>query len=539
MRALTFQAADDQGFFGYLLILRKRVFTILVVVVVAVVAVLGIDLLRTNTYVATASLQLLGQNVSQYNGVLELTSQDIVTDIELIRSPALQSLASKQLGSPVPIPAVAQVGLTTVLTIAVSSPDPHFAADAANAIANSYVTYTEDRYAGQVAEQESILEKRRQELIAQINDIETQIAANKPTNPSNTTLNTQLQNYAAQLQTVNTTLTQLQLDQTQVRSGAIVIGNATVPTSPSSPKPIVDASVAGLIGILIGIGVALGLDYFDDRVDDRDELTKITGGMHILGEIPFFEKSEVDGSAKIVAVEHPRSKAAEAYRALRTSVQFLQLDSEQALIVQFTSPLEGEGKTTTTIDLAATMAQGGVKVALVGCDLRRPQLSKFFNWENEVGLSSYLSGSANLTDIVKSPEGLPNLTVVDSGVIPPNPSELLSSPRLRRLLVELAKTHDTVIVDSPPLLPVTDALVIAQVVDAVVLIVRSEVTRGRSITRALESLGNINVPVVGLVYNAVKTNRKGYGKYGYGRGYGYRYGSYSAYVQPSGKAKEQ
>ncbi len=514
------EESNEPSFLHYLGILRQRILVIGISVVIVVAAVVALDSVRTKMYTSTSSLQLLSQNVSQY-GIVALSPTDIATDIQLVGSPVLQELVSKEIGQTAPLPAVSEVGLTQVLNIQVTTKSPVLSAQAANAYVDSYVKYTTNRYANQVAEQEKILQGERANLLTQISAIETEIAGNKVTDPSNQSLNTQLSNYAGQLQTINNSLTQLQLDQSQVRAGAIGIAPAVVPTSPSSPKKAFDLVIGVLLGVFLGIGIALLLDFFDDRVRSIEELQRAANGLPLLGEIPLFDDWKGQSDNAIIAALRPNSAAAEAYRGLRTSIQFIGFDTDKSSVIQITSPAENEGKTTTAVDLAVALAAGTGTVALVSCDLRRPRIHHYFGSDNNVGLSSFLSGSSSIEEVVESSTEFSNLKFVASGPIPPNPSELLGSPRLEELLTYLQATNDIVLVDSPPVLPVTDALVIAQVVDNVILICRANQTHGRAVERALEQLGTVDAPMSGVVLNAAVSTKKGY-KYG-----GYKYGSYA------------
>ena len=517
--------SENQTFAAYAAALWRHKLLIALIIVVCVGATLGIDKTRSRVYGATASMQLISQNVSQ-NGTVALQPSDIATDIELIQSSAVKAIVTASLGQPAPKPSVTEVGITNVIDIAVAASDPAFAAKAANEYVNAYIKFTSDRYASQVDSQRSILRTQQTTLQNQIGLIEAQIAANSPTSPSNAELNTQLGDYSAQLQAVNTSLTQLQLDQIQVPAGALPVTPAVSNLKPISPKPKLDALLAIILGVLLAIGIALLLDFFDDRIRSKEQLQAVAEGLPLLGEIPLFENWKDQPDSAIIAAERPKSGAAEAYRSLRTAIQFIGFDSERANVIQITSPIESEGKTTTVIDLAVTMASSGTRVAVVSCDLRKPGIQKFFKTDNTMGLSSVLAGTETLPGVIVTSEQFPNLTCVPSGPIPPNPSELLGSAKLAEVFEMLRTTNDIILIDSPPVLPVTDAIVVAQVVDFVVLLSRVDQTRARAVTRALELLANVNAPVKGLVLNAVVTHSSGkrYGKYGGYGGYG-GYGS--------------
>jgi capsular exopolysaccharide synthesis family protein len=518
--------SEEYSFLNYAKVLWRRKLLIIVIVAVAIEGSLAIDNVRPKVYGADASMQLISQNVIQGGGTVGLTPTDIATDIQLVQSAAVKAIVTANLGQPAPKATVTEVGLTEVLNVHVSASNAAFAARTANEYVSAYIKFTTDRYAKQTQQQMTILGAQKQTLQAEIGKIETQIAANSVANASNAALNTQLDNYASQLNQVNTSLMQLQLDQTQVPSGALPVSPVPPNKSPISPKPLTDAVLAGLLGLIVSIGLALTLDFLDDRIRTKEQLHAVSGRLPLLGEIPLFKNWKDEPDNAIIAVLRPKSAAAEAYRSLRTAIQFIGFDSERANVIQITSPMEGEGKTTTVIDLAVTMASSGTRVVVVSCDLRKPGVHKFFKTDNTKGLSSVLGGTVTLESVVAASEEFPNLTCIPSGPIPPNPSELLGSPKLAELFESLRSTNDVILVDSPPVLPVTDAIVVAQVVDVVVLLSRVVQTRARAVAHALELLSNVDAPVKGTVLNAVTVQSSG-GRYGRYERYG-RYGGYGS-----------
>ncbi len=526
MNTLSPAESEENSLLKYVEVLWQRKFLIIIIVIVAIGLSLAVDAVRSKVYGATASMQLVSQNVVQGGGTVELQPADIATDIELVQSSAVKAIVTASLGQSAPRASATEVGLTDVVNVRVAASTSAFAARAANDYVSAYIKFTTDRYANQVQEQETVLRTQQVTLQSQISKIEAEIAVNSPTSPSDAALNTQLGDYSAQLQTVNTSLTQLQLDQIQVPAGALPVTPASPTVTSISPKAPIDASLAAILGLLLAVGVVLLLDFFDDRIRTKEQLHIVSGQLPLLGEIPYFENWKNQPNDAIIATVRPKSTAAEAYRSLRTAIQFIGFDSDRAQVIQITSPLESEGKTTTVIDLAVTMASSGTRVAVVSCDLRKPGIHKFFKTDNSKGLSSVLGGTETLESVVVASEELPNLTCIPSGPVPPNPSELLGSSRLLDIFESLRTTNDVVLVDSPPVLPVTDAIVVSQAVDFVVLLSRVNVTHARGITRALELLSNVDAPVRGVVLNAVTSPSSGkrYGGYG---GYG-KYGGYGS-----------
>jgi capsular exopolysaccharide synthesis family protein len=510
---MSVQSGEDRSFIDYVDIFQRRALVIVVAVVVVVGLSAGYVAVSKRQYTATASIELLSQNVSSYNGILELTQQDVATDISLVQSPAMQVLASKLLGTVAPLPTVSEVGQTTILNISVTDGSAKIAAAAANAYANAYVQFTTARYAAQYAKQQAVLLASRTSLTAQIQSLETQIGSVKSTSPLAQSLDSQLASLASQLVTVNSSLTQLNLAQSQVRSGATVSGVATTPTAPSSPHKVLDISVGVLLGLMVGAAAALTLEYFDDRIKQRDDLVKVLGTTPIIGEIPVFMDWKGRNKSEIVAASLPKSVAAEAYRSLRTAVQYITSDEDRTSIIQLTSAQQGEGKSTTVIDLAVTMAMSNVRVVIVDCDMRRPTMQNFFETSNQVGLSTILEGQSALDDATITSSQFENLSCVPSGPIPTNPSELLASSRMATTLEDLRGRFDVVILDSPALLPVTDSVLLSQMSDVVLMVARMNETGAKAFESAIEKLQNVKAPLRGAIINCTDLTSGRFGRY--------------------------
>jgi len=232
---------------------------------------------------------------------------------------------------------------------------------------------------------------------------------------------------------------------------------ATVPTVPTTPKPKRDLAVGLLLGLIVGCGVAVLRDVLDTKVRSEADVQKVTDAS-VIARIGYDEDSP---KHPLIVQSSPHSHRSEAFRRLRTNLQFLDLDDRPKTIV-VTSSLSGEGKTTTAINLAITLADAGSRVALVDADLRRPSIAEYMGLEGEVGLTTMLIGQADLQDAIQ-PWGNGSLHVLPSGQVPPNPSELLGSRSMANLLEQLTSQYDIVLIDTPPLLPVTDAAILAKI----------------------------------------------------------------------------
>jgi non-specific protein-tyrosine kinase len=231
----------------------------------------------------------------------------------------------------------------------------------------------------------------------------------------------------------------------------------------------------------------------------------------------------------LVARTRPHSYAAEAYRSLRTSVQFLALD-QPVRILQVTSPRTSEGKTTTVANLAVTLAAAGQRVIVADCDLRRPRQHDMFGLSNRVGFTSVLLGESPMSEALQAVPDYPDLSVLASGERPPNPAELLASPRVKEVFGAMARLADVVLVDTPPVLPVTDAVLVSGRVDATVIVVSAGLTSAKDLSRALEVLGQVDAPVTGAVLNSVAVNA------GYRFRYRYSYTSEPQHLRSTEKS---
>jgi capsular exopolysaccharide synthesis family protein len=303
-----------------------------------------------------------------------------------------------------------------------------------------------------------------------------------------------------------------------------VMDKAEVPGTPILPNPRKDWITALMAGITIAMGLAFGIEYLDDTVKTPEDIT-LRLRLPLLGLVP-----AVRGDRVPVLSEPVPHDFGEAFRSLRTSLVFTS-GSQSTRIIAVTSSQPLEGKTTTACNLAMALALGGSRVLLIDADMRRPGLHKTMGLQNGTGLSHLLVGQARVRDAVQRTSE-PNLVAITAGRTPPNPSELLSSERMNNLLTNLTTgPFDWVIIDTPPVLAVTDAVILAQRVSGVVFVVGSEMTRRVHAERALETLQSGHPRNVTVVLNRVDFNRN---KYYYSRYYGYQYKSY--YGQSQGAA---
>jgi polysaccharide biosynthesis transport protein len=295
-----------------------------------------------------------------------------------------------------------------------------------------------------------------------------------------------------------------------------VVDRADVHRTPIAPNPRRDWMTAILAGLTIAFGLAFGIEYLDDSVKTPEDITKRLK-LPLLGLVP-----AIRGNRVPVLTETVPHDFGEAFRSLRTSLVFTS-GGESTRVIAVTSSQPLEGKTTTAANLGMALALGGSRVLLIDADMRRPGLHKTIGVANTTGLSHLLVGQARIREVVQRTIE-PNLFVISAGRTPPNPSELLASERMSHLIANLAHgPFDWVVIDTPPVLAVTDAVIIAQKVEGVVFVVGSEMTRRVHAERALATLSTGKVRGIGVVLNRVDFDRN---KYYYSRYYGYQYKNY-------------
>lgn len=299
-------------------------------------------------------------------------------------------------------------------------------------------------------------------------------------------------------------------------SRVVVEQRATVPSEPVIPQKKRNIAIGLIMGLIVGVGLAVVREVLDNTVKSGDSIEQIAGVASV-GVVPF-EKERQDKPA--ISFDYENSPSAEAFRKLRTNLQFLSVDQPPRLIV-VTSSVPNEGKSTTAINIAAALAEAGHEVLLVDGDMRKPSLHGYLRSVGSVGFSSLLSGQAALHEVLQS-TAIPRLGLLAAGPIPPNPSELLSSLTAKKALEELRTRFEYVIIDSPPLLAVTDGAILAAASDGALVMVRAGRTKREQLVHAIGILNDVSASILGAVFTMVPTRRSG--SYQYGSYYGHTYG---------------
>lgn len=497
----------------YLAVLRRRAPIIVLLTVLFSGLAVGYSVLKTPIYTAQAEVLVnppagtLNQNLSQ------VISMD--TEAQVATSAPIAELAAKALGSPLTITqllkhvSVQTSSTTFVLDISFWDAQPSKAADGANAFAKAYLDYKRQQAEGAISQQQASIESQM-------------VEARRQQREQNQILQTHAPGSVEYRNAQDT------LDQLNVRLGVLaselagvpvvidpgqVILPATVPASPSSPKYPLNTAVGLFFGLFAGVVVAFLLDRSDDRVHRSSDLQLFLDAP-VLAYIPHVKGRQRLRAAQLVVDLEPRSPIAEAYRTIRTNVLSMAHKRDMKTIA-VVSPMQQEGKSMTSANLAAALGQTDKRVLVLSVDIRKPRVHEFFGVANDQGLSEILQGEIQLLEaIVKSEVG--NVWVLPGGHVPARPAELLQSPAMAQVLVGVREAFDFVILDCPPVLGLADCLAVLPLVDAVLLVVQAGQTRVGAILETCDQLERLGAAVDAAVMNDVRVARGQPGHHGYG-----------------------
>ena len=494
-------------------LVRARKVSVVAITLIVTAAALFAAMRRPSVYVAHAEVlvrptaQTVGSGLSLPQAPnmeterLLVLSQDVARGVHAHAAPRLSTQTLLQNVH------VQVAGDTEVLDVSYSSTSA--ATAVANGFAAAYVDYRTKRTLDQYAAAASAVQQR-------ITSARNALDALSHGNGSPGTEETASERDAlvAQLTVLSQRLLDLQTTSESVQSAGEVIQSATIPTSPSSPNPLRDSTLGFGAGLMLALGVVLLRERLDDRVKSIEDLEK-EFDTPVLTAVPRLRDWRRREDAYLAVLADPRSPVSEAYRTLATSVQY-NGSRRSAKTIMVTSSMGEDGKSTTVANLSIALAQGGKRVIAISADLRRPRLHDFFGFPNDVGLSEVLLQQANIITALKPARGVQNLRVIVSGRPPENPAALLGSKQFEDLLDELRQVSDFVIVDTPPVLAVGDASILAPLVDATIFIVGGQQSRRSSVRRSWSQLRTAGARVMGVVYNSFDpSGRGGYYNYEY------------------------
>jgi capsular exopolysaccharide synthesis family protein len=527
--------------------LRRRKTWVVGAVALALIGSLALSLRATKQYEARAQVDLPSaiQTSVFTRQALRIANPEQIAgaQIAVVESPEVARKVRERMGArfeQIESVDVQSVGEDTRLEIAVTAPSRSLARDAANHYAEVYEGEQRDLlsrgFQRGAEELESYSEELRQQsgdLAVRLQELDGRIAAlqREPSSEAQQAQVSALLNeravadseqraLAGNIQTSYENISQLRVEaQLQRESATDIVSPAALPSDPVSPVPLRDAGIAVAVGLVIGLGLAFAREALETALNDPADLGRLLPDVPVLGTTPDeaagrrwsagsivrrFGRRRDRGSRPgdlPVVLRAPRSAEAEAYRAIRTSFSLVASEG----IVLFTSPAELEGRATAVANVAASLSLSGHRVVVASADLRRSELHEHFRISNEVGLSSVLEGQVALGEALRAVPGAEDRpTILPSGPAPPNPAELLSSHAAAEVIGELRAMAEYVLLDSPPCLTVTDALVTAQWADAVVLVVRLGHTKKSDIVAAAELLRRQSrAQLVGVIVTGV------------------------------------
>ena len=411
---------------------------------------------------------------------------------------------------------------TQLIIIKVENTNPQLAADLANTIYQVFNNQVQDLQSSRFAATKQNLEAQLarmddqiQQTSAELEKVKTEQGSSGEQDRLETTLAQYRQTYASLLQSYE----QVRVSESSTTSNVVQIEPAVPPENPIRPRTLINTALAGLVGLFLGVGIAFIIDALDDTIHGSDDIAQYLH-LPILGVIAHHDIEK----GKLITVEKPRSPISEAFRTLRTNLQFASVDKPlRTLLV--TSPSPSDGKTTVAANLSVVLAQGGHTVALIDADMRRPMVHETMKLPNRDGFSSLFVN--HRTELNGSLQTTPtsNLLVLTSGEIPPNPAELMGSDKFYEILGEIGKKAEMMVIDSPPVVAVTDSAILANRLDGVLLVVKPGQTKRDAARQAVEQLQRAGANILGVVLNEVNFSHARYNYYHY-KGYYYSYHYY-------------
>jgi capsular exopolysaccharide synthesis family protein len=487
---------------SYLHAVRRRWLSVLLVTVLVAGIGLGLSLLQSPTYRAHTDIELVptATDLSKNQG---LDATDIATQVQIVTSVAVAELVQADLHlskTPVLTKRVTAQGVNVsrIIRITATAGSAQSAADWANAVAKAYLTERGIQAKQIYDTATNSLVQQQDDLSKRLGDVEKQLDKQQ----NNAQLIAQKQNLLAQLGDVYTQLTTLRSLNSGAGGGGEIITGATPPGQPFSPRIVLNTIIATIIGAILGIGVALLRDRFDDVLYDPDAVRLNAGRWPVVAEIPAFQTA--GGSAVLPADSDPHSPAGEAFAGLAVNVRYLlakEMTGSRSAVVLVMSSRAKEGKTTVATNLAISVAKVGIKTTLVDADLRQGRVANMFGLDNELpGLAESVAGLSVEDSALEV--GIDNLTVLPSGMRPPNPNELLASSRMKASIKRMTRGHKLVVLDAPPAI-VADGFELLDSVDLVLVCVRAGSSHRREMTALIDRLHQLGARSVAIVANDV------------------------------------
>lgn len=501
----------------YLEIFRRRRWIIVACALAGAALAVAYSLSQQKVYESSAVLLFQSANssglVREGSAGSELTQAAAAqVEVQLFDSRAVQDAAADKLGESADVKAAIldeAVGLEVIATAS----SPVVAAKAANVYAQAYSDARVRSAVEQADAARSVLREQLSEVDSRLTAVQAELrgdaGAPQGENQTESQLTDELTSLSAQKSSLEDRLDALAL--IGAGDGPQIVSPAEPNGSPTSPKPVRNLLAGFVAGLVVGLALALVRERLDDAVRTEGDLQEIAAGLPVLATLPHIK---VRGRTDFIAITNPTGRGVvEPLRTVRTALQYVSIDRPINRLL-IASPTPGDGKSTLALNIALAYGRAGKRTVLIDADLRRPRLSRFVDNPRGCGLTSVLLGETQLEDSVLRVAGEANFALLPTGPTPPGSSEIFESDRTRAVLDAIGAQADMVVFDAPPLLTIADALTLAQNVDAVLLVARSGKTSKRDVRAALERLGQVGAPVVGLVLNDSR-RRSSYNSYYY------------------------
>jgi capsular exopolysaccharide synthesis family protein len=422
---------------------------------------------------------------------------------------------------------VSPVRDTQIIQVTVKTTNPEYSASIANAVVKAFSAQIQDIQTQRFSQSKVTLETQLADTEKQITTYskQSEIAL---TSDEKDRLDAKVTQYRTIYSNLLTSYEQIRLSEAQAVSSVVQVEPAAVNPIPVEPNILLNTVLAAVVGILLSAGVIIAREAFDDTIKTPDDITH-RFNLPVLGVI----NHQTSKSEALITIREPRSPIAESYRTLRTNVSFASVDRPLRTLM-VTSAEPGDGKTTTICNLGVVLAQNGKRVIVADCDLRRPRIHTYFGLPNRHGMTTLFAHAEVLANVRKTTQ-VDGLTVITTGSLPPNPSELMGSQKLQTILGTMLESADLVLIDTPPTLTVSDAAALAPSLDGMLLVVRPGKTRLSALKQTLEQLRQVNARVLGIVMNDVVTRGN---PYGYHYNYYHNYAAYKDYYETKEKSNK-
>ena len=491
----------------YFAILWRRKWVILITMVVTMVVVIAGTLMTKPTYSASAMLRIATSSIISASSSDYMYADRLMnTYVTISTSKLVLDELKQQLGLSILPPIVVNtIPNTELIQIAVNEKDPFLAAKVANTLSDILINQSSGLYTGGGQSSVDILSTQLTEMENEVNQARQDYIDLVANNPGDTTTIQSAKQSMDLKQSIYATMLS-QYEQARLREAVreksiSVVQPAFAPINPSKPNKMLNIALGVLVGAIGGLGLAFLFENLDSTLYTTEQIESSTH-LHSLGLVP---------NAKIqkqLVSSNGSNPYGDAFRRLRTNIYTLDHDTPlHTLLV--TSPEPGEGKSTIATNLASALAKSGQKAIVIDCDMRLPTIHKIFNLPNDQGLSSVLMQTINLESAIQETT-IPGVDVLTSGPPPRNPAELLGSPQMRKMIEQLVYRFDMVIMDTPSILEVTDAAVLAPHADGVILVVRQSSSRRESVEAACKQLDDVKARTIGVVINRAERNSSYY-----------------------------